>query len=141
LAGLPDAEDQMIRMPIAFAYRSLVAVSAVAAPLLTASVPAAAQAAFNGTWSVLIVTDKGPCDRAYRYPVRVSNGRVSYAGQSDFDVSGEVARNGAVNVSVAKGGQRASGSGRLSGSVGSGTWRGSGTSDGCSGSWTAEKRG
>jgi len=44
-------------------------------------------------------------------------------------------------VSVAKGGQRANGSGRLSGNVGSGTWRGGGSSSGCSGSWTAEKRG
>ena len=118
----------------------LAALCAAAAPLVAGSAPASAQAAFNGTWSVLIMTDKGPCDRAYRYPVRVANGRVSYAGQADFDVAGQVGRNGAVRVTVSRGQQRAAGSGRLFARSGSGTWRGSGDSA-CSGSWTAEKRG
>ena len=122
------------------ARRLLVALCAAAAPLLAASAPASAQAAFNGTWSVLIMTDKGPCDRAYRYPVRVTDGRVSYAGQADFDVAGQVRRNGSVRVTVGRGAQRASGSGWLTGQSGSGTWRGAGDST-CSGSWTAEKRG
>jgi len=121
------------------ACRILVALFAIAAPL-TAAPAVASQADFNGTWSVLIVTDKGPCDRAYRYPVRVANGRVSYAGQADFDVAGQVRPNGAVRVTVGRGGQRASGTGRLFGQSGSGTWRGQGESV-CSGSWTAEKRG
>src|SRR5262245_2334934 len=122
------------------ARRFLVALCAAAAPLVAPAAPASAQAAFNGTWSVLIMTDKGPCDRAYRYPVRVTNGRVSYAGQADFDVAGQVSRNGSLRVTVTRGAQRASGSGRLSGQSGSGTWRASGDSA-CSGSWTAEKRG
>jgi hypothetical protein len=119
---------------------ALVALLAASAPLLAMPVPANAQAAFNGTWSVLIITDDGPCDRAYRYPVRIANGQVSYAGQADFDVAGKVARNGAVRVMVSRGNQRAGGSGRLSGDWGSGTWRGSGDAV-CSGRWTAEKRG
>jgi len=123
-----------------FASRILVALCAVAGSFVAAPASAAAQAAFNGTWSVLIVTDKGPCDRAYRYPVRVTNGRVSYAGQADFDVAGQVRPNGAVRVTVSRGSQSASGSGRLSGQSGSGTWSGFGESA-CSGSWTAEKRG
>jgi hypothetical protein len=131
----------MNRMPSILACRALVAVSALVIPLLAAPVPATAQAAFNGTWSVLIITNNGPCDRAYRYPVRVANGRVSYAGQADFNVAGRVFGNGAVNVTVSKGSQRASGSGRLAGGSGSGTWRGSGSSGTCSGNWTAEKRG
>jgi hypothetical protein len=111
------------------------------APLLAAPLPAGAQAAFNGMWSVLIITDDGPCDRAYRYPVRIANGRVSYAGQADFDVNGKVARNGAVRVMVSRGNQHAGGYGRLNGDGwGSGTWRGTGDTA-CSGRWTAEKRG
>ena len=122
------------------ACRILVALFAIAAPLTAASAAAAGRTDFNGTWSVLIVTDKGPCDRAYRYPVRVANGRVSYAGQADFDVAGQVRPNGAVRVTVGRGGQRANGTGRLFGQSGSGTWRGQGESL-CSGNWTAEKRG
>jgi hypothetical protein len=131
----------MMSLPAIPASRAIPVVFAAAVPLLAPAHPAAAQAAFNGTWSVLIMTDKGACDRAYRYPVRIDNGRVSYAGQADFSVSGRVARNGAVSVSVNRGEQRASGSGRLSGWAGAGTWRGAGGQSSCSGSWTAEKRG
>jgi len=130
----------MKRMPSTFS-RSLIALSILTTLILAVPAPADAQSAFNGTWSVLIVTDTGQCDRAYRYPVRVANGRVIYAGQADFDVSGRVAKNGAVYVRVSRGSQRASGSGRLDGTSGSGTWRGGIGSDSCSGSWTAERRG
>jgi hypothetical protein len=117
-----------------------VASLAAIATVLAAPIPAHAQAAFNGTWSVLIITNKGPCDRAYRYPVRLSNGHVSYAGSADFQASGRVAPNGVVRVTVSRGSQRASGSGRLVGRSGSGTWSGFGEGT-CSGTWTAEKRG
>jgi len=126
--------------PSISACRRVLAILAAAATFAPVPVPAAAQAAFNGTWSVLIITDNGPCDRAYRYPVRIANGQVSYAGQADFDVVGQVTRNGAVRVTVSRGGQRASGSGRLAHSWGSGTWRGAGDET-CSGRWTAERRG
>jgi hypothetical protein len=117
-------------------------VPAHAQPALTHVQAAQAQAvaAFNGLWSVLIITNRGPCDRAYRYPVRISNGHVTYAGQADFRAGGRVAPNGAVSVSVSRGSQSASGSGRLVAGSGSGTWSGFGESS-CSGTWTAEKRG
>jgi hypothetical protein len=121
------------------AIRRSAAVSAIVAAIVAAPAPAAAQGPFNGTWSVLIVTAKGPCDRAYRYPIRVDNGQITYGGQADFTISGRVAANGAVRVTVSRGSQRASGSGRLAGSSGSGTWAGFGESR-CSGTWTAEKR-
>src|ERR1043165_4604167 len=96
---------------------------------------AATKQSFDGAWSVLIVTEKGTCDRAYRYPVRISNGSVGYAGEASFNVSGSVAPNGSVTVMVSKGNQSARGSGQLSGSDGSGHWvAGSGE---CSGTWTA----
>ena len=119
---------------------ALTAVALLAASALPAS-PApisATKQSFDGTWSVLIVTEKGTCDRAYRYPVRISNGAVGYAGEASFNVSGSVGANGAVTVTVSRGNQSARGSGHLSASDGSGHWvAGSGE---CSGSWTAERR-
>src|SRR5262245_16538029 len=140
-SGQAICRGEMMSMPSMCVCRALVLACVTAAPLVATSTPASAQTAFNGTWSVLIITDRGACDRAYRYPVRVANGRVSYAGQADFNVAGRVARNGAVNVSVSRGSQRASGAGRLFGNSGGGTWRGGSGENTCSGSWTAEKRG
>ena len=117
----------------AFAILAATAVPAFAAPI------ASGKTNFDGTWSVLIVTEKGTCDRAYRYPVRISNGAVGYAGEASFNVTGRVGANGAVTVTVSRGSQSASGSGMLSTSDGSGYWR---TASGeCSGTWTAERRG
>jgi hypothetical protein len=56
-------------------------------------------------------------------------------------VSGRVRNDGAVNVTVSRRDQRASGTGRLRGDYGSGTWRGADASATCTGTWTAEKRG
>ena len=36
------------------------------------------------------MTEKGTCDRAYRYPVKIENGSVGYAGSASFTVSGKV---------------------------------------------------
>ena len=98
----------------------------------------AARPSFDGNWSVLIVTERGTCDRAYRYPVRISGGSVGYAGQASFNVSGRVGGNGAVTVTVSRGSQSATGSGMLSSTDGSGRWRAA--SGECSGTWTAERR-
>ena len=65
---------------------SILAVVCVAA-LATES---PARTPFDGAWSVLIVTTKGDCDRAYRYPVKIENGSVGYAGSASFTVSGTV---------------------------------------------------
>jgi hypothetical protein len=96
----------------------------------------AVAAGHDGNWSVLIITEKGDCDRAYRYPLAVSDGQVRYTGDSSANVSGSVSANGVVKVSIRLGDKGANGSGRLSGSAGSGTWQGAS----CSGRWEAEKR-
>ena len=89
--------------------RSIYAVAPVLAALtllaatVPASAPASARSNYDGKWSVLIVTHKGTCDRAYRYPVKIDNGSVGYAGDSSFTVSGKVGENGAVSVKVARG--------------------------------------
>ena len=113
---------------------------AVAAILLAAP-SAQALTPYDGSWSVLIVTQKGDCDRAYRYPVKIANGVVSYGGEAAFNVTGRVAGGGNVRVTVSRGQARADGSGRLSGSSGSGSWSGSSSGTSCSGTWTAERRG
>jgi hypothetical protein len=98
--------------------------------------PSQSSRSYDGNWSVVIITEKGTCDRAYRYPVRITGGSVGYAGEASFNVSGRVAPNGSVTVSVSRGEKRASGSGKLSGDSSAGSWSGGE----CSGTWQAERR-
>src|SRR5262252_10941542 len=84
---------------------------------LFGSPAATARTPFDGAWSVLIVTDRGTCDRAYRYALRIAEGRVYYDDPS-FSVSGGVDDTGRVRVGVSAGGQMANGYGRLSGNSG-----------------------
>jgi hypothetical protein len=127
---------QTIR-PAAAALTALAILAASAVPAFAAPL-AAGKASFDGNWSVLIVTQKGSCDRAYRYPVRITNGSVGYAGAASFNVSGKVGDTGAVIVTVSRGNQSATGTGRMSATDGSGTW--TAASGDCSGTWTAERR-
>jgi hypothetical protein len=101
---------------------------------------AAFAAAQDGTWSVLIITEKGECDAAYRYAVKIANGQVSYAGDASLDMAGTVAPNGAVKVSIRLGDKGANGTDRLSGQTGAGTWHGAGANTTCAGRWETEKR-
>jgi hypothetical protein len=115
-----------------------------AAVFAAAFVSGAAQAQtnkFDGNWSVEVITEKGECDKAYRWPVIVQNGRARYGGQENFNVSGQIAANGAVSGVISRGQDRANVRGRLSGGWGSGSWTASGGSRNCSGRWNAEKRG
>ena len=95
---------------------------------------------FDGTWSVEVVTEQGDCDRAYRYAIRIENGRVRYGGPEAFDVTGQVRPSGVVTGSISRGSNRANVTGRLQGGFGTGTWRRSGARN-CSGRWNAERRG
>jgi hypothetical protein len=117
-------------------FRTLTLAAAVVA--CTVSVAATAQAApFDGPWSVLVVTRRGACEPSYRFGLTVYNGVVS--GDGSAAVSGRVARNGSVSVAVAGGPGTAYGSGRLAGNRGGGSWRGSGASGACFGSWSAQR--
>lgn len=99
--------------------------------------PATSAPAYDGLWSVVIVTERGTCDRAYRYPVRISRGALLNVGDSPVTIAGRVGDNGGITVTVSRGNQRATGSGRLSGNNGAGSWQGGD----CSGIWEAERRG
>lgn len=111
--------------------------STIIATAIMASTASFAVPRYDGLWSVSIVTEKGDCDRGYRYPIRISNGMLANAGDSTFTITGRVVDGGAITVTVSGGGKSATGSGRLAGNMGGGSWIG-GT---CSGSWSAERRG
>lgn len=116
--------------------RWLFAALALAA-LIALAGGARAGAAYDGAWKVTIITQAGNCDPAYSYPVRVTDGRISYSGDGSFDISGRVGEAGAVSVAIARGDQKASASGKLSGNSGSGHWSGKSATTACSGRWEA----
>ena len=100
-----------------------------------------AQQPFDGRWSVEVITERGNCDHAYRYPLAVENGRVRYDGNAGgFRIAGHVAPNGTIQGSITSGQGRADVRGRLSGRFGSGTWTVTGSRT-CAGHWAADKRG
>jgi len=101
------------------------------------AVPAGSVPNYDGLWSVVIITEKGTCDRAYRYPIRIANGTLINAGDNIVNIAGKVAANGAITVRVSSGNKSATGQGRLSGAIGAGSWQGGE----CSGKWEAERRG
>ena len=106
------------------------------AAVLGAASPATSAPNYDGLWSVVIVTEKGTCDRAYRYPIRIAHGSVLNAGDSVVNISGKVGGNGTLTVTVSHGNKSATGSGRLSGTAGAGSWKGGD----CAGTWEAERR-
>ena len=101
--------------------------------------PSSARTAFDGAWSVLIVTQRGVCDRAYRYGVQIVDGNLVYDG-GIVNMTGRVNAAGAIRVSVSAGDAQASGSGRMTRTTGRGSWSGRSGSDACSGYWEAERR-
>ena len=120
--------------------RSSLAIAGLMIAAALVSTPAPARTIFDGNWSVLIVTQSGPCDRAYRYGLSIRNGAVFYEGSLSVNLNGRVSGNGNVSVRVSAGSQGASGRGRLSRNSGSGSWRGIGSAGSCSGTWTADRR-
>ena len=107
--------------------------SILAAAALAVAAPAVAQTPYDGLWNVTIVTKSGSCEPSARYPLTVTDGRVSAAGS---DVSGSVGHAGLVRVSI--GGAFANG--QLSGNAGSGKWNGASGGIPCSGRWEASRQ-
>lgn len=102
---------------------------------------ARAAAGYDGNWSVLIITEKGDCDTAYRYAVGVSNRQIHYVGEAGIDMTGTVTPAGAVKVTIKLGDKGANGTGRLSANTGAGRWQGAaGSGAACAGRWEAERR-
>lgn len=106
---------------------------------LVSLAPSASAAPYDGYWSVVIVTTRGACERAYRSAVTIRNGVVS-GGDGIAQVYGRVNRRGGVSVIVRSGVQSARGSGRLGRTSGGGSWSGAGNTGRCSGRWSASRR-
>jgi hypothetical protein len=98
---------------------------------------AQARSAYDGSWSLIFVTQRGACDPTYNFTVNVSNGVVTHPNLVRF--RGYVAKSGAVRASVTVQDKYASGSGRLSSVSGRGTWSGHAGEARCSGYWTAQR--
>ena len=115
-----------------------VALLALAAALsLPGGAPAAASDGHNGTWAVELVTESGLCSARYTYAVAIREGQVRpVSATGGARVSGRVGADGLVGLSVSDGAASGTGTGRLQGGSGSGTWKVSAL---CSGRWTARR--
>jgi hypothetical protein len=100
-----------------------------------AGTPVAAAAPFDGSWTVNIATESGAC-KSGSLPIEVRDGKI-VSGNPVVNVQGQVADSGGLRVSVGDGVRKANGSGKLSGTSGSGTWKGGGGI--CSGTWVAQR--
>ena len=118
--------------------------AATIALVMTATTPSEAakkgrSGAYDGLWSVSIRTKTGPCDAAYRYPARIVGGQIQQADNDfSYQISGNVISSGGIAVTVSKGGQSATGYGRLRGTSGGGRWSAGGNT--CYGTWSAMRR-
>ncbi len=99
----------------------------------------AARQNHDGIYAVDIVTRQGSCDRGYRWLIAVSGGRVSSAGDTLMEASGQISRSGIVHLAFQRLGQVATVTGKLTRGTGSGTW--SSPTMQCAGSWRATRRG
>jgi hypothetical protein len=93
--------------------------------------------AYDGFWSISIVTQRGTCDRTYQFQVQIARGYVTFQGPAS--ISGRVSSSGQVRVSVWAGDKHAYGSGKLSRGQGRGRWAGRSRTGHCSGYWTARR--
>lgn len=122
-------------------FATLAATTFAAALILagTASAGPGGKGSYDGTWTVLISTEQGPCDRTYNYAVAIEAGRIQEAAASGgTTISGRISADGSIGLGLRSGPASADASGRLRASTGSGTWKL--PMLGCSGSWTAHKR-
>jgi hypothetical protein len=107
--------------------------SSVVAAACGLSAPAFAAEPYDGLWNVTIFTHSGSCEPTSRYPLTVTDGRITAPGA---DVSGKVGRAGLVKVSIGP----AYANGQLSGNTGSGKWNGASGGVPCSGRWEASRQ-
>src|SRR5262249_24654580 len=117
--------------------RKLLACAAAVGCLVASVSVAQARSAYDGSWDLIFVTERGSCHATYNFAVNIADGIVTHPNLVRF--RGYVARSGAVRASVTVHDKFAAGSGRLSSNSGRGTWSGHSGSARCSGYWTAQR--
>jgi hypothetical protein len=98
---------------------------------------AEARSPYDGQWNITFVTQSGDCSPTYNYAVNIENGVITSPVVETF--RGNVTSSGVVRASVTAQEKRASGSGKLAGVLGRGTWIGYSGDQRCTGSWTANR--
>ena len=116
--------------------KHLLAILAACACQLLA-IAAEARSSYDGRWNITFVTQSGDCNPAYSYSVNIENGVITSPNVGTF--RGNVTGSGAVRASVAVQEKHASGSGKLKGVMGRGTWTGWSGDQRCVGFWTAQR--
>jgi hypothetical protein len=96
-----------------------------------------ARSAYDGSWDLAFVTQSGTCDPSYNFTVNISDGIVTHPNLVKF--KGYVAKSGSVHASVTVHEKFASGTGRLFGTSGRGSWTGRTGRARCTGYWTAQR--
>ena len=131
-----------MRLPILAATTAALTLGVLSAPADAAQRKVAIPNKFDGNWSIEVITQDGPCDRAYRYGIQVYRGEAIYPG-GDVSIRGRVSKTGAVSGIISRGADSAQVSGRLTvNGSGGGNWGSTGDGPiGCSGRWTATRRG
>jgi hypothetical protein len=135
--SLTPVRVQRYKKRFSRAAKALVACLAFAEVLLGAHSPVSAGSRFDGQWNLVFLTQRGDCDPSYNFTVDVVNGNISHPNILTF--RGRVAPSGAVRASVRVGQKSASGSGKISGSIGRGAWSGSSGQSRCTGTWAAQR--
>jgi hypothetical protein len=113
--------------------KTIIAARILLVAALSAATPAAA-ATYDGEWNVQIASSNSACGGGATVSIGISNGQVE-STNSLMKATGRVADAGNISVTLTSGMKRAVGSGRLTATSGSGTWRGAL----CSGTWTAQR--
>ncbi len=113
--------------------KTIIATRIVLLMAMSATTPAAA-ATFDGEWNVQIASTNTACGSGASVSIGINNGHVA-STNAVMTASGRVADAGNIIVTLTSGVKRAVGSGRLTATSGSGTWRG----PLCSGTWTAQR--
>src|ERR1700710_2214674 len=93
-----------------------------------------AAATCDGEWNVQIASTNMACPSGTSVSIGINNGQVA-SSNAMVTASGRVADAGTISVTLISGMKRAVGSGHLTATSGSGTWRGAL----CSGTWTAQR--
>ena len=114
-------------------FRKILIASRIVLLGMTIVTPAAA-ATFDGAWNVKIASSNAACPSGTSVSIGINNGQVA-SNNAMITASGRVADAGNISVTLTSGMKRAVGSGQLTATSGSGTWRGAL----CSGTWTAQR--